>query len=505
MATETVTLELSDVTPTGGPQAAGLAVSPKTSKIAQPLHIYEPAIEPYEPEYPTGAKFYAIVLSLCMVLVLWGMDETIVGTAVPAITDHFHTVADAATSSKMFIVGRAICGLGTSGMSSGCFTLMVLLFPLRRRPMYQGCFGIIEAAAVLMAPILGGVLTEKLSWRWCSWISLPLGVPTLLVMAFFLTNPRVEGGEGMTRKELISQLDLIGNVCFVPSITCLFVALGGAGVTYPWSDWRVIVPLVVFVVLLVAFIWQQYRKQDAATIPPRIIKQRNIIASIIFICCCNSSQTVIQYYIPTYFQAVRGFSPAKSGYMLLPFNISFSIGMLMIGSGTSIFGYFTPFMIFASIIMPVSTGLMTTWALDTPLVTLLVYSGFVGFASGVGFMGPQSAVQSTLPHSDIPLGIAIVLFPQHFGPALFLAAAQSIFTNQLVENLKGLPGLSADMIEHTGLTELKALVNGENLQEALRSFDKSLTQMWYLCVALACMTIVGSLLMEWRSVKQKKT
>jgi len=411
-----------------------------------------------------------------------------------------------AATSKMFVLGRAVTGLGAAGVIAGCFTLLVQMLPLRKRPVYCAMFGVVEAVASIAAPILGGILTARLSWRWCFWISLPIGGISLVMMAFFLPDSRISAGVETTWKQKLGQLDLLGNLFFVPGLTFLFIALSWAGVKYPWSDAKVISFLVAFVVLLAAFIWQQHRKQDAATLPPRILKQRSVIAGFLYAICCNASINVIVYYLPTYFQIVRGYTPAKSGYMMLPVVIGMMIGDLTIGSGTSMVGYYTPFMIVASALMPVAAGLMTTWKVDSSLAQMIALSGFVGFASGLGFMGPQSAIQTTLPEKDIPLGLAVVLFAQNFGPALFVSIAQTIFTNELADNLKDLvPGLDAHIIENMGLGDLKARVGPQNLQTALLRFDKSLTQTWYLAVGLTCATMIGSLLMEWRSVKQKRT
>ena len=166
-----------------------------------------------EDRYPKGAKFFFILLSMALLVVLGGFDASVVATAVPAITDHFHTVADVgwysvayrlplcafqfafgklyklfsikrillvsqsifllgsilcatAVSSKMFVFGRALTGFAAASTLAGGFTLLTQVIPLRLRPVYTGAFGAIECVAVLTAPVIGGVLTQKLSWRW---------------------------------------------------------------------------------------------------------------------------------------------------------------------------------------------------------------------------------------------------------------------------------------------------------------------------------------------------
>ncbi|PNP38224.1 hypothetical protein TGAMA5MH_09794 [Trichoderma gamsii] len=504
-------------------------------------------------EYPVGAKFWFTVLSLVILLILGGLDGNIVATAVPNITDYFHTVADVgwylsayklcvcsfqflfgklynifpikvvlltaiatflvgsvlsstARSSSMFIVGRAVTGLGAAGIFAGAFTASVHIMPLRWRPVFNATLGGIESVAVISAPLLGGVLVQTLSWRWCFYVNLPIGGLALVVTLFFFPNLKAHGSDSAASWQTkFGQLDLLSTAVFVPALTCLFIALSWAGLKYPWSDARVIVLFVLFGLLFTAFAYIQHRKGDDALLPLRIMKQRSILAGLIFSLCTNGAMNVLEFYIPTYYQAVREYSPAKSGYMMAPILAGFMIAVILNGAGTTIWGYYVPSMMLASTLMPLAAGLMTTWQVSTSFAQLIIYSALAGFAGGIGFQAPQSAVQTVLPASDVPLGLSVILFAQNFGPALFVAVAQTIFTNQLSTNLKGLGiALSPGEIEKLGLTDLKSAISPTLWKDTLDSIDKSLVQTWYLVIGLTCVTMIGSLSMEWRSVKEKR-
>ena len=506
-----------------------------------------------QPEYPSGPKLWLIMLTVGAVLTLTSIDMNIVATVVPSITDYFHTVADvgwyssafrlcvcafqfvfgkaytlfsvkriflitntisivgsllcgAATSSTMLVVGRAVAGLGAAGILSGCFIILVQSVPLRRRPMFVGVMSGVEGVATLAAPLLGGALTQSLGWRWCFYINAPMGVVTLLLTIFCFSDTRKPSDVAcMTFKQKISQLDLLSNLLMLPALTSLFLAFSWAGTKYSWNSGRVIGPLITFAVLFAAFVYNQFRRGSAAALPPRIIKRRTVIAGFIFIMCANSTGNVLEYYLPTYYQIVRGYSPAKSGYMMLPIIIGATIGSLVHGAGTSAFGYYAPFMLFASIIMPIAAGLITTFKINTSFVQLIMYTAFSGLAYGIGFSGPQNAVQTVLPAEDIPLGLSVMLFAQSFGPAVAVSIAQVLFTNQLSTNLSDLvSGLTQANIENNGLTEIVTSVPPFKVREVLVGVDKSLIQTWYLVVGLACATMVGSVLTEWRSVKSKR-
>jgi hypothetical protein len=300
------------------------------------------------------------------------------------------------------------------------------------------------------------------------------------------------------------ELDPLSNLLFIPALTSLFIALSWAGTKYPWDDGKVIGPLVTFAVLIIAFLYNQRRRGDAAALPPCILKNRNVIAGAIFTMCANSAINVLEYYLPTYYQVVREYSPSRSGYMMVPIVIGATIGMLLCGSGTSTIGYYTPFMLFSSTLMPVFAGLITTFGVNTSFVRLILYSGAFGFASGIGFNAPISAVQTALPTDDVSLGLSIVLFAQHFGPAVSIAIAQVIFTNKLSTNLaRAVPGLNSATIESNGLSEIVGRAPPARQGEILVDVGRSFGETWYLAVGLTCATLIGSLLMEWRSVKQK--
>ena len=157
--------------------------------------------------------------------------------------------------------------------------------------------GGIEEISSLLAPFIGGVITDKLSWRYCFYISLPLGFITFSVVGVFFQNPGASPYHALPYREKIARLDLTGTVLLIPSIVCLLLALQFGGTRFGWSDSRIISMLVLFVLLLGGFAWYQWRGQDNATFPLRIMKQRSIISGTWFVLCNNSALSIVQYYV----------------------------------------------------------------------------------------------------------------------------------------------------------------------------------------------------------------
>ena len=545
--------------------------APILSHKLDSLEVIEPSGQD-EPEYPTGVKFAAVMVAVGLSLVLVGLDTTILATAIPSITNHFNTIADigwyasayrltacslqfmfgkfyslfsvktvflvalaifeagsviaaSAPSSKALVVGRAISGVGGAGIIQGIFTMIGQTVPLRRRSVYGGLGAGIETVAGISAPLLGGVLTDNLSWRWCFWINLPLGAVTLVVVGFLFENPQVNPNLSLPLKAKLDRLDLLGTAIFVPSITALLLALQWGGSKYGWTNSRIVVLLALFAVLIGAFGWLQFRKGERATLPPRIIMQRSILCGAWFSCCTNASLSVVEYYVsrsphlpfpvnanllslikmPIYFQAVKEVSASKSGVLTIPLVVGLAISVVLSGTATSIVGYYTPFMFFTSILTPVAAGLLTTIQVNEKLTSLVCYQALLGFSAGIGLQAPQIAAQTILSPQDAPMGIAVVQFMQGLGPAIFISAAQTLFTTRLAADLAEYAGsLNATTLETMGLSDLKRHIGAKNLEGALLGYDKAVTQTFYLPVALTCLSLLGTVGMEWRSVKKKQ-
>lgn len=130
----------------------------------------------------------------------------------------------------------------------------------------------------------------------------------------------------------------------------------------------------------------------------------------------------MEYYFPTYLQAVKEFSPQKSGILMIPGVVAFAVAVLLQGSGVNVVGYYAPFMLAGSVLMPIFAGLMTTLTIETSIGTVIGFMVLLSFAAGIGFQAPQVAIQNCLPESDALMGIAIIVW--HF-PDIHLSTEHS--------------------------------------------------------------------------------
>lgn len=413
-------------------------------------------------------------------------------------------ICGAAPNSNVFILGRAIAGVGSSGLISGVMVIMFHTVPLRQRPVYQGAFGAIFAAGSVVGPLVGGTFTDKVTWRWCFYINLPVGAVSIIVtiLALHLSNQKLGAkADGWLGK--CKQLDPISNLVLFPGVVCLILALQWGGTQYAWNNARIIVLLVICGLLCVLFVGIQIWKKEDATVPPRIVKQRSVAAAIWFAFFNVIGMMVIMYYLPIWFQAIKGVSALKSGIMLLPLVLSTVITSIATGVIISKLGYYTPFFILSSILTSIGAGLLTTLTPSTPHSRWIGYQVILGVGYGFGAQQHLNVIQTVLDKSDIAIGSAVVTFARFLGPAIFLPVAQSIFLNSLISRLTNLPDISPSAVTSGGATELMNLVSADDLPTLLSDYNGAIVDVMYLVVATSAVTMIGSVFVEWRSLKAR--
>ncbi|KAI0413983.1 MFS general substrate transporter [Xylaria grammica] len=479
------------------------------------------------------------MVGLGLAVLCVSLDNTIIATAIPRITDEFNALQDVgwygssylltlfafnlffgrlyqqlsvkwtfltclflfelgsficrvSPNSTTLIVGRAIAGVGSSGLFSGSLIILAFAAPLEKRPIYTGLIAAVYGIASVVGPLLRGAITDHATWRWCFYINLPLGGVTAFMILFFFDSPRgrVRDAADSTRLQKIMTLDPISTVLFLPSIISVLIALQWGGTVYQWNDGRVIALLVVFGVLLLAFLGVQYWVGENGTVPPRIIEQRSIRSGALFSFLVGASFFVMIFYLPIWFQAVRGASATQSSVNSLPLMISFTSAATVAGGVVSTYGYYTPFMYGPAVLGSIGTGLMTTFTTDISTGKWISYQIMFGTGMGISMQQTINAASAVLPLADVATGTAVIIFAQMFGGSLFVSAAQNVFTNKLLEGLRTVPNVGIDPGSVVHAVYNNAVI-------------------WTFKVALitTALSLFGAIPMEWKSIKesQKKT
>ncbi|GAM36737.1 hypothetical protein TCE0_018r06063 [Talaromyces pinophilus] len=517
---------------------------PADETIAQ-----DPSDADSDPQYPSGLKLFFLVIGLALAVLCVAIDNTIIATAIPRITDHFHALSDIgwygsaylvtlstfllffgrlyvvfnikwifmlslflfelgslicglAPTSTALIVGRAIAGLGSAGLYSGSLIILAFSTPMHRRPLFTSLMTSVYAIASVVGPLLGGIFTDHVTWRWCFYINLPIGGITAIAIFFFYKAPSPQPQPKRTWIESIARFDPLGTMLFMPSIICLLIALQWGGTIYSWSNGRIIALFVVFGVLLLAFIAVQFRVGDNAIIPIRIARQRSIACGALYALCVGASFFTMVYYIPLWFQAIHGTSATHSGIDTLPMMIAVIMVNITAGYIVSKWGYYTPFMYGLVVVGSIGAGLLTTWTVDTSTGKWIGYQIIFGAGIGMGMQQAMITAQSVLPLADVPIGTCIMQFFQMFGGSLFVSVGQNTFTNHLISRLTSIAGIDSQQIVNAGATQLTTLIHDPNVMHQVQvAYNGALTRTFQVALIMNCLAALGAAGVKWRSVK----
>lgn len=210
------------------------------------------------------------------------------------------------------------------------------------------------------------------------------------------------------------------------------------------------------------------------------------------------------YFLPIWFQSIAGVSAAQSGIRLLPLMLSMVAGSMGGGIITPKIGYYTPFSIVGSCIMSVGAGLLTTFQVDTGEGKWIGYQILYGIGLGLCFQTPNLAAQTVLPKKDVPIGLALMLFGQLLGAAVFVSVGENVLGNQLVQRLSGVPGFDPSLITSGGATSLLSALPASEHDTVLTAYNEALRKVFQVGLIISSLAVLGAVALEWKSILKNK-
>ena len=415
-----------------------------------------------QPDTPKPA-IRSVLIALMLAIFLGALDQTIVAVSMPAISAQFTDVSllawvssgymvamtvavpiygklgdlygrrrlmlfgmglftlaslfcGLAQSMEQLVLARIFQGIGAGGMISVSQAIIGDIVPPRERGRYQGYFSSMYAVASVAGPVLGGYMTEYLSWRWVFLINLPLGLGAWLV-----ANHTLVGLPVPQRKPII---DYVGTLLMIIGLTALLLGITEVGQGHAWRSAEVLGLLACSVVVLGLFVWHERRAREPL-LPMHLFANRNAV-----LCWCTIFFTSFQaisliVLMPLRFQSVTGAGADSAALHLLPLAIGLPIGAYFAGRRTSVTGRYKPMILTGAVLMPVS---ILGMALSPPQAFVLssLFMLLSGIASGMQFPTSLVGTQNAVDQRDIGVATSTTNLFRSLGGAVGVAMMSAL-------------------------------------------------------------------------------
>jgi EmrB/QacA subfamily drug resistance transporter len=348
----------------------------------------------------------------------------------------------------MLIAFRGLQGIGAGSLFPVALAVIGDLFTPAERGKYQGLFGAVFGIAFIIGPLVGGFLTEQISWHWIFYVNIPIGLVSLFFIHRLLPtvkNPRA------TRN-----FDVLGGSIFTVAISFLLVGLTNKQFG-EWTDATVGGFILIGLVGTVLFVLAETRAKEPI-VPLDLFRIRTYTASMIATFFASFAFFGAIIFLPRWFQVVEGFSPTNSGLAALPLMAGLIVSSIGSGIIVARTGRYKWLLVGAITVMGISTALMTQLTATTPLEVVWFWMFLSGLGVGPTFAVFTIVVQNAVPFHELGVATSNLTFFRQIGGTVALAIVGTIFGTTFSEQLtpqlaaSGVPAQVIDGFRQAGAT-----------------------------------------------------
>ena len=355
---------------------------------------------------------------------------------------------------NQLIAFRAVAGFGGAALFTTAFTILADMFDPTERAKFGGLFGAIFGLSMVLGPLIGGWLTDTLSWRWTFYANLPLGI-----LALFLIISKMP----KLAHRMQGKIDYWGAALILATTIPLLLALTWGGTTYAWNSSTIISLFAGSLVSLIAFLLVERRTPDAI-IPLTLFNVPMFSIGNLASFVMGMAFFGVVMFLPLYMQMVLGVSPTASGTSMLPLMLGLMLSSITAGNIVARTGKYKPWMIGGALILILGMWTLTGIRSDSHLVDLYWRMFIVGLGLGPSQSLFTLAIQSAVPLRQLGVATSSSQFFRQIGStigaAIFGTLLMNNLHNELPKHLPAMPGSSMNS-KNIDLGTLRAASTGK--------------------------------------------
>jgi EmrB/QacA subfamily drug resistance transporter len=339
-----------------------------------------------------------------------------------------------ATSMGQLIAFRALQGLGGGGLISMGHAVIADVISPRERGRYQAYIAGAFAVASVVGPVIGGLFTDHLTWRWVFWINLPIGLGALYISQRTLKR--------LVTRRVRHRIDYLGAILIVAAVCCVLLVTTMGGNEYAWDSPMIAALAAAAIAFLLLAIWQE-RHASEPILPPRLFSNHSfaVANAINMMVSLNMMGAII--LIPLFLQMVYGLKAADSGLVLIPLTCTMSFAAIFTGRLVARTGRYKVFPAIGIALMALGLALLSLVGPHTPI--LYTAAVITGCGIGLGFVGPvmMVVVQNDVEFRDLGTATASISFFRSMGGSFGVALFSAVLIARLNGVLATTPGHEA--------------------------------------------------------------